>query len=390
MFRHVVTNAAPTALAVMGLQLGYLLGGSILIETVFSWPGTGFLLNAAIFQRDLPLLQGIDPGARRVLRHAEPPRRRGADRARSAHQAGLTRMAVVTDIGLDVPPVPVQPDRARLLGRASAAGCCAIPSAVVAAVRHPRHRALRGLRAVDRACRSLPRLDAAPPAADRRRALSARLRRARPRHAEPPHLWRPAVAADGLAAGGLRILAPVRRSGIFAGFIGGRVNTLIMRTVDVFYAFPSVLLAIALSGALGAGIVNAIASLTVVFTPQVTRIAEAVTTQIRTRDFVEAARTSGAGSLAIIRVHVLGNVLGPIFVYATSLISVSMILASGLSFLGLGTKPPEPEWGLMLNTLRTAIYVQPVVAALPGVMIFITSISFNLLSDGLRSAMEVK
>jgi peptide/nickel transport system permease protein len=178
--------------------------------------------------------------------------------------------------------------------------------------------------------------------------------------------------------------------GIFAGFVGGRVNTLVMRTVDVFFAFPSVLLAIALSGALGAGIVNAIASLTVVFTPQVTRIAEAVTTQIRTRDFVEAARVSGAGPLAIIRVHVLGNVLGPIFVYATSLISVAMILASGLSFLGLGSKPPEPEWGLMLNTLRTAIYVQPIVAALPGVMILVTSISFNLLSDGLRSAMEVK
>jgi ABC-type multidrug transport system fused ATPase/permease subunit len=91
-----------------------------------------------------------------------------------------------------------------------------------------------------------------------------------------------------------------------------------------------------------------------------------------------------------VRVHVLGNVLGPIFVYATGLISVSMILSSGLSFLGLGVKPPEPEWGLMLNTLRTAIYSQPLVAALPGAMIFITSISFNLFSDGLRGAMEVK
>ena len=90
------------------------------------------------------------------------------------------------------------------------------------------------------------------------------------------------------------------------------------------------------------------------------------------------------------RVHILGNVLGPIFVYSTSLISVSMILAAGLSFLGLGVKPPEPEWGLMLNTLRTAIYTQPMVAALPGVMIFLTSISFHLFSDGLRSAMEVK
>jgi peptide/nickel transport system permease protein len=178
--------------------------------------------------------------------------------------------------------------------------------------------------------------------------------------------------------------------GILAGYAGGRTNTLIMRTVDVFYAFPSVLLAIALSGALGAGMTNSLISLTVVFVPPIARVAESVTTQIRSRDFVEAARASGAAAFTIVRVHVLGNVLGPIFVYATSLIAVSMILASGLSFLGLGVKPPEPEWGLMLNTLRTAIYVQPWVAALPGVMIFFTSIGFNLLSDGLRSAMEIK
>ena len=178
--------------------------------------------------------------------------------------------------------------------------------------------------------------------------------------------------------------------GVIAGYVGGIVNTAIMRTIDVFYAFPSVLLAIALSGALGAGITNALISLTIVFIPPIARVAESVTTQIRGRDYVEAARASGADALTIVRVHVLGNALGPIFVYATSLISVAMILASGLSFLGLGTRPPEPEWGLMLNTLRTAIYVQPWVAALPGAAIFITSISFNLLSDGLRSAMDVK
>jgi peptide/nickel transport system permease protein len=178
--------------------------------------------------------------------------------------------------------------------------------------------------------------------------------------------------------------------GIFAGYLGGWVNTMLMRVIDVFFAFPSVLLAIALSGALGAGILNSIVSLTIVFVPQIARVAESVTTQIRTRDYVEAARISGAGPITIVRVHVLGNVLGPIFVYSTNLISVSMILAAGLSFLGLGVKPPEPEWGLMLNTLRTAIYTQPMVAALPGVMIFLTSISFNLFSDGLRSAMEVR
>ena len=178
--------------------------------------------------------------------------------------------------------------------------------------------------------------------------------------------------------------------GLFAGFMGGKINMAIMRTIDVFYAFPSVLLAIAISGTLGAGIGNAIVSLTVVFISPIARITESVTTQVRSFDYVEAARASGAGSFTIIRVQVLSNVLGPIFIYATSLISVSIILASGLSFLGLGTEPPEPEWGLMLNTLRQSIYVTPWVAALPGVAIFFTSLSFNLLSDGLRSAMDVR
>jgi peptide/nickel transport system permease protein len=164
--------------------------------------------------------------------------------------------------------------------------------------------------------------------------------------------------------------------GVIAGYVGGLLNQAIMRTIDIFYAFPSVLLAVAISGVLGAGILNSLLSLTIVFIPPIVRVAESVTT--------------GAGAMTIMRVHVLGNVLGPIFVYATSLISVCMILGAGLSFLGLGTKPPEPEWGLMLNTLRTAIYVNPWVAALPGVMIFIVSICFNLLSDGMRSAMDVR
>jgi len=178
--------------------------------------------------------------------------------------------------------------------------------------------------------------------------------------------------------------------GIFAGYAGGLANTLVMRTVDVFYAFPSVLLAVALSGTIGAGIKNALLSLTIVFIPQVIRVAESVTTQLRNSDFIDAARSSGASPFTIVRVQLLGNVLGPIFVYATSLISVSMILAAGLSFLGLGVTPPSPEWGLMLNALRNAIYTQPVIAALPGAMIFITSISFHLLADAICQAMEIK
>ena len=178
--------------------------------------------------------------------------------------------------------------------------------------------------------------------------------------------------------------------GIVAGFIGGKTNMVIMRVMDVFYAFPSVLLAIAISGAMGPGPVNSLIALTLILIPPIARVAESVTTQVRSFDFVEAARASGAKTGSIIREHVLSNVLGPIFIYATSLISFSIIVASGLSFLGLGVAPPVADWGLMLSTLRQSIWVNPYVAALPGVMIFIASLCFNLVSDGLRSAMDVR
>lgn len=178
--------------------------------------------------------------------------------------------------------------------------------------------------------------------------------------------------------------------GVTAGYLGGWINMAVMRTLDVFYAFPSVLLAVAISGAMGPGMSNSLLALTIVFVPQIARVAESVTTQVAKLDYIDAARMSGAGSLAIIRAQVLGNVLGPVFVYATGLISVCMILASGLSFLGLGVRPPEAEWGLMLNTLRSAIFSNPVVAALPGLMIFVTSICFNLLADSIRSAMDLR
>jgi len=178
--------------------------------------------------------------------------------------------------------------------------------------------------------------------------------------------------------------------GVVAGFAGGVVNSAIMRSMDVLYAFPSILLAIAICGILGSGIGNTILALSVTFIPPLVRISEAVTTQVRSLDFVEAARASGSRTTLILRYHILNNVLGPILVYATSLISISIILASGLSFLGLGVTPPSAEWGLMLNNLRQAIWVNPLVAALPGAMIFLTSMCFNLTSDGIRQAMDVR
>jgi peptide/nickel transport system permease protein len=178
--------------------------------------------------------------------------------------------------------------------------------------------------------------------------------------------------------------------GLVAGYRGSFVNSFIMRGMDVLYAFPSILLAIAICGMLGSGVGNTILALTVTFIPPIVRISETITTQVRSFEFVEAARASGAKPLSIIGFHILNNVLGPILVYATSLISIAIILAAGLSFLGLGVTPPDAEWGLMLNNLRQAIWVNPLVAALPGVMIFITSMCFNLMSDGLRSAMDVR
>lgn len=178
--------------------------------------------------------------------------------------------------------------------------------------------------------------------------------------------------------------------GVLAGFAGGWVNMLIMRIMDVFYAFPSVLLAVAISGTMGGGVGNGLLALTLVFIPPLCRISETATTQIRNRDFVEAARASGASTLSIIFYHVLRNVLAPVFIYGSSLISVSILLAAGLSFLGLGVEPPTADWGLMLSTLRQSIYVQPLICALPGVAIFISSLSFNLVSDGLRQAMDIR
>ncbi len=178
--------------------------------------------------------------------------------------------------------------------------------------------------------------------------------------------------------------------GVAAGFLGGISNQLIMRTMDIFYAFPAVLLAIAISGSLGPGLWNTLISLSVVFVPRVVRVAESATVQVKSLEFIAAARASGAGVWPIMRHHLLANVLGPILVFSSTQVSLSIILAAGLSFLGLGVTPPAAEWGLMLNTLRGSIYVNAWVPALPGVAIFLTSMAFNLLSDGVRDAMEIR
>ena len=108
------------------------------------------------------------------------------------------------------------------------------------------------------------------------------------------------------------------------------------------------------------------------------------------QEYIEAGRISGASTLRVIADHVLPNIFSPIFVYASSLVGLSILIASGLSFIGLGSAPPTPEWGAMLNSMRGSVYNQPAVVALPGLLIFATSVVFNLLSTSLRDALDVK
>jgi peptide/nickel transport system permease protein len=178
--------------------------------------------------------------------------------------------------------------------------------------------------------------------------------------------------------------------GVSAGLGRPWTHRLIMRTLDVFYAFPAVLLAIAIAAALGSGVSNSIIALAVILIPPVARVAETETRRIVDLDYMEAARASGAGPLAIASRQVLPNVAPPVVVYCTALIGLSIVYAAGLSFLGLGVAPPTAEWGLMVSDHTQYIYSQPILAAIPAVAILIVSVAFNVLGDGLRDILDVK
>ena len=178
--------------------------------------------------------------------------------------------------------------------------------------------------------------------------------------------------------------------GAGAAYVGGRLEAAVMRVMDMFYAFPAVLLAIAIGASLGQGLANVIISLTVIYIAPIARVAQSATRGVKVSEFVEAARLTGASTPTIIRTQVMANIVSPIFVYASGLVGLSIVIAASLSFLGLGVAPPAPEWGYMLNSLRGSIYVAPWVAALPGLFIFTTSVAFNMLADGIRDAFDVK
>jgi peptide/nickel transport system permease protein len=178
--------------------------------------------------------------------------------------------------------------------------------------------------------------------------------------------------------------------GVLAGLGGPFTHGTVMRTLDVFYAFPAVILAIAIASTLGSGVSNSIVALSVILVPPVARIAQTETSRLHQSDFMEAARASGATWFAIARRQVLPNVAPAITVYCTSLVGLSIVYAAGLSFLGLGVAPPTAEWGLMVSDMFQYLFTNPWLAAVPAVAILITSVLFNVLGDGLRDVLDVR
>ncbi|HWI71515.1 MAG TPA: ABC transporter permease [Baekduia sp.] len=178
--------------------------------------------------------------------------------------------------------------------------------------------------------------------------------------------------------------------GLLAGLAKPWVRSAVMRTLDVVYAFPAILLAIAIGAALGPGVKNAIVSLSIVLIAPIARVAESEVLRLRSADFMEAARVSGASWPVIAVRQVLPNIAPPLIVYCTSMIGLSIVYAGGLSFLGLGVVPPDADWGSMLNELRQNLYDRPLLSLIPAAAIFLASVGFNVLGDGLGKVFAVR
>ena len=176
--------------------------------------------------------------------------------------------------------------------------------------------------------------------------------------------------------------------GLIAGYFGGWIDNLIMRLMDVMFSIPSLVLAIAITGILGPSLRNAMIAIGIVYTPTFARVARGPVLSIVQLEYIQAARTIGARDWRIIAQHVLPNVTAPIIVQTTLSLSTAILAEAVLSFLGLGTQPPEPSWGTMLGTGRKFMETAPWVAVFPGVAIMLAVLGFNLLGDGLRDALD--
>lgn len=176
--------------------------------------------------------------------------------------------------------------------------------------------------------------------------------------------------------------------GVFAGYYRRGVGEIVMRVLDIFYAFPTVMLAIAIAGIMGPGMMNVMLSIVIVLIPYITRVVYTTTMVVAEGEFVQAARACGAGDAHILFREILPNVLSPVIVYGTTTMGLQVVFASGLSFLGLGVQPPIADWGIMISDGRTVLSSAAHVSVIPGIMLLLVAMAFNLLGDGLRDALD--
>jgi ABC-type dipeptide/oligopeptide/nickel transport system permease subunit len=175
--------------------------------------------------------------------------------------------------------------------------------------------------------------------------------------------------------------------GAVAGFVGGWLDDLIMRSLDVLMAFPSLLLAIAIVSVLGPGLINALLAIAIIEIPIFARVVRAGVLSVKELDYVMASRAQGASDLRVLFTRILPNAITPLIVQGTLGIASAILSAAALSFLGLGAEFPTPEWGLMLGEERNSVFNAPFLVFLPGFAIMITVLSFNLIGDGLRDVL---
>jgi ABC-type dipeptide/oligopeptide/nickel transport system permease subunit len=199
---------------------------------------------------------------------------------------------------------------------------------------------------------------------------------------------RVAVLAGAVSVGLAVLLGVI--IGLMAGYWGGWVDDVLMRIVDTLWAFPTLVLALAIAASLGPGLSNAMVAIGIVFTPAFARLVRGQALSIRERDFAIAARALGAGPLRMMFCHIWPNVLGPIIVQASLMIPQAIIVEATLSFLGLGIEPPNPSWGSMLRQAYQYIERAPWLSLFPGAAIFLTVLGLNLLGDGLRVTLDVR
>ena len=356
---HAVRNALIPVVTVVGLQLGYLLGGAVVTETVFSWPGIGRLIVQAIAARDFPVVQaavlllavtfvGINLAHRHALRGPgpeDPPRVRRRWRELRRARLALPGAAVVCAFAVAAllapwlaPDDPTRANLANVLARPSTAhllGTDELGRDVFSRIVHgARLSMLEGLFAV---------------------ALAAML--------------------------GVPL-------GLVAGYAGGAVDTVIMRFVDVLLAFPGVLLAVAAVSILGPGLWNAMVAVAIYTVPIFARLARGSTLVVKREVYIEGCHALGMSDLRIVGRHVLPNIAAPLLVMSALRVAVAILTAASLSFLGLGAQPPTPEWGAMLSNGRNYVLIAPHLVIFPGLAILLLVLGLNLLQEGLRLTLD--